>query len=81
MPFALADSVDLRSLILPYDDRDFVALEVKNAVRLDSRDFDGLKAFQSDYPEPAGDRTCWGQAPREGRLTGELRRMVLITVE
>ena len=34
-----------------YDDNDFVALEVKNAARLDSRDFAGLKAFQSDYPE------------------------------
>jgi len=34
-----------------YDDNDFVPLEVKNAARLDSRDFAGLKAFQSDYPE------------------------------
>ena len=34
-----------------YDENDFVALEVKNAARLDSRDFAGLKAFQSDYPE------------------------------
>ena len=33
------------------DDSDFVALEVKNTARLDSRDFAGLKAFQSDYPE------------------------------
>ena len=34
-----------------YDGNDFVALEVKNTARLDSRDFAGLKAFQSDYPE------------------------------
>ena len=34
-----------------YDDSDFVALEVKNTARLDSRDFAGLKVFQSDYPE------------------------------
>ena len=61
------------------DERDFVALEVKNAARLDSRDFAGLKAFQSDYPEPVG--IWWGQAPREGCFAGELRRMVLITVE
>ena len=34
-----------------YDSCDFVAIEVKNAARLDARDFAGLKAFQSDYPE------------------------------
>ena len=34
-----------------YDEHDFVALEVKNAARLDSRDFAGLKSFAADYPE------------------------------
>ena len=34
-----------------YDDRDFLAIEVKNAAKLDSKDFSGLKSFASDYPE------------------------------
>ena len=34
-----------------YDDRDFLAIEVKNAAKLDSKDFSGLKSFAADYPE------------------------------
>ena len=34
-----------------YDEHDFVALEVKNAARLDARDFAGFKSFVADYPE------------------------------
>ena len=34
-----------------YDEHDFIALEVKNAARLDVRDFAGLKSFAADYPE------------------------------
>lgn len=34
-----------------YDEHDFVAIEVKNAARLDAKDFSGLKAFAADYPE------------------------------
>lgn len=34
-----------------YDDQDFVALEVKNAAKLDAKDFSGLKSFAKDYPE------------------------------
>ena len=34
-----------------YDEHDFVAMEVKNASRLDARDFAGLKSFAADYPE------------------------------
>ena len=34
-----------------YDEHDFVAIEVKNAAKLDARDFSGLKSFAADYPE------------------------------
>lgn len=34
-----------------YDDRDFLAIEVKNVPKLDSKDFSGHKSFASDYPE------------------------------
>lgn len=34
-----------------YGERDFAAIEVKNAAVLHPRDFAGLKAFREDYPE------------------------------
>ena len=34
-----------------YGENRFEAIEVKNAARLSPRDFSGLKAFASDYPE------------------------------
>lgn len=34
-----------------YDEHDFVAIEVKNAAKLEAKDFAGLKAFSADYPE------------------------------
>jgi predicted AAA+ superfamily ATPase len=34
-----------------YDDKDFLAIEVKNTAKLDTKDFVGLKSFSRDYPE------------------------------
>ena len=34
-----------------YTEKEFVAIEVKNAARLTNEDFSGLKAFREDYPE------------------------------
>ena len=45
-PFCCNENLQLLS-----DDMDFLAIEVKNAAKLDSKDFSGLKSFASDYPE------------------------------
>ena len=34
-----------------YTEKEFVAIEVKNAAKLTKEDFSGLKAFREDYPE------------------------------
>ena len=37
-----------------YGENDFSAIEVKNACKLNAKDFSGLKAFLADYPEARG---------------------------